>query len=140
MNIGAGWKKTGENTGIEFKSCLISIPVIGKLNFAIFKVDSKKTDLSPDYRIVCDNKEVGVGWLKQKDGKPWMSCLIPMLGMKSDLNFALFENDKKTEDKHPDYNIAWSYYEAENSDGGMIPQNSNPTPEDNPFSDDDIPF
>ncbi len=49
MKIGAAWLKDGEKG--KYLSCQITIPLLGTLNFAMFRAD-KKNDNSPDYEIV----------------------------------------------------------------------------------------
>jgi uncharacterized protein (DUF736 family) len=53
MNIGAGWKKTAKS-GVDYLSCVIQSPFLpgGELRFAIFKVEDKKSEKSPDYNLV----------------------------------------------------------------------------------------
>lgn len=51
-----------------------------------------------------DNNGTGAGWKKTSDkGVPYISCQLEHNGEK--IYFSLFKNDRKTEDKHPDYNI-----------------------------------
>jgi len=49
MRIGACWLK--EKDGEKYFSGVISLPFIGKINFAIFKNKEKKNN-EPDYNIV----------------------------------------------------------------------------------------
>ncbi len=53
MNIGSAWKKESKD-GKKFISCVIQSPFIpgGEMNFAIFKVEEKKSEKAPDYSIV----------------------------------------------------------------------------------------
>lgn len=53
MNIGSGWKKTSQG-GKSYLSCVIQSPFLpgGEIRFAIFAVDEKKSENSPDYSIV----------------------------------------------------------------------------------------
>ena len=53
MNIGSCWKKTS-TAGKDYLSGVIQSPFVpeGEIRFAIFKVDEKKSDNSPDYTIV----------------------------------------------------------------------------------------
>lgn len=75
---------------------------------------------------------IGAVWLKEKDGKTYMSCKIQTPGL--DLNFAIFKNEKKEEgSKQPDYNIAWSPPRKQDA------ESSGPAADDS-FSDKNIPF
>lgn len=53
MNIGSAWKKESKD-GKKYMSCVIQSPFLpeGEIRFAIFAVDEKKSDNSPDYSIV----------------------------------------------------------------------------------------
>ena len=53
MNIGSAWKKTTQ-AGKSYMSGIIQSPFLpdGELRFAIFAVDEKKSENSPDYAIV----------------------------------------------------------------------------------------
>jgi len=53
MNIGSGWKKTSQGDK-SYLSCVIQSPFLpgGEIRFAIFAVDEKKSENSPDYNIV----------------------------------------------------------------------------------------
>lgn len=73
---------------------------------------------------------IGACWIKEKDGKNYMSCQIRVPGL--DLNFAIFRNEKKEKENQPDYNIVWSPPRKENS--GDRPA------ADSPFDDSNIPF
>lgn len=72
--------------------------------------------------------KIGGAWKKQtKDGKTFLSVsiTIPLFG---NVNFAIFPNDKKEKDNHPDYNVVWGdKKQSQNSDN-------------NPLNDDNIPF
>jgi uncharacterized protein (DUF736 family) len=54
MNIGSAWKK--EKDGKNYLSCVIQVPFLGELNFAMFKNDKKEKDNQPDYMIVWSMK------------------------------------------------------------------------------------
>jgi uncharacterized protein (DUF736 family) len=58
--------------------------------------------------------KIGALWLKEKDGKKYYSGIIEFPGMK--LNFAIFKNEEKQQDNHPDYNIVWSPVKKNNSE------------------------
>jgi len=53
MTLGSAWKKESQ-AGKKYLSCVIQSPFIpgGELRFAIFAVDEKKSENSPDYNIV----------------------------------------------------------------------------------------
>ena len=52
-------------------------------------------------------RKIGALWLKQsQDGKQYLSGVIQ--DISGDINIAVFKNDKKESDKHPDYNIVLS--------------------------------
>ncbi len=54
MNIGSAWKKESA-AGKKYLSCVIQSPFIPgreEIWFAIFGVDKKKSENSPDYNIV----------------------------------------------------------------------------------------
>lgn len=73
---------------------------------------------------------IGACWIKEKDGKTYLSGQIRTPGL--DLNFAVFKNEKKDEgSSQPDYNIVWSPPKKEKSD--------KPAGE-SPFDDKNIPF
>ena len=60
MNIGAAWIKETK-AGEKYFSCVINIPLLGKLNFAIFRNKEKKSETAPDYQIVWNDREGGKG-------------------------------------------------------------------------------
>jgi uncharacterized protein (DUF736 family) len=50
MQIGSCWKRVDKN-GKDYFSCVIELPFIGKINFAMFEAE-KKSDKAPDYQLV----------------------------------------------------------------------------------------
>ncbi len=52
MVIGSGWKRTSKDGNKQYMSCVVEIPFLGKINFAMFKVEEKKSENSPDYQLV----------------------------------------------------------------------------------------
>ncbi|MBZ0158431.1 MAG: DUF736 domain-containing protein [Alphaproteobacteria bacterium] len=53
-------------------------------------------------------KRIGALWKREsRDGKKFLSGVLD-LGPMGDVNIAVFVNDKKEKDKHPDYNIVLS--------------------------------
>ncbi|MCH8476391.1 MAG: DUF736 family protein [Wenzhouxiangella sp.] len=51
MKIGAAWLGKTQD-GKSYMSCQITIPLLGKLSFALFKNEQKEKDNQPDYNIV----------------------------------------------------------------------------------------
>ena len=50
---------------------------------------------------------MGVLWKKQdKDGKPYLSGFL--YDMRGDISIAIFQNERKDKENHPDYNIVIS--------------------------------
>ena len=52
MKIGASWRKEGQESGKKYLSCVIELPFVGKINFAMFPNTEKKEENQPDYNIV----------------------------------------------------------------------------------------
>ncbi len=52
MKIGAAWIRKSKDGEKTFLSCVIGLPIIGKLNFTLFKNEKKEQDNQPDYEIV----------------------------------------------------------------------------------------
>lgn len=83
------------------------------------------------------SRKIGALWSKKtQDGKSFLSGVLNDLG--GDINIAVFKNDRKENDNHPDYNIVLSERK---------PQNQNTTTDDFGFGDsapmpkpEDIPF
>jgi len=64
-----------------------------------------------------DNK--GCLWVKEKNGKKYMSGYIISKGER--LNITIFKNDYKTKEKHPEFNIKVNLYDEELTTGGGDP-------------------
>jgi uncharacterized protein (DUF736 family) len=80
--------------------------------------------------------KIGALWLKKtKDGKSYMSGVIEYPGEK--LNFAVFRNENKQNDNHPDYEIVWNPPQQNNSNNGNGFGGPAPLP---PNFNDGIPF
>ncbi|MBP7735981.1 MAG: DUF736 family protein [Spirochaetes bacterium] len=57
MKIGGAWTKVNNESGEEFISCSIHIPILDKrFDFLLFKNKEKKNEKSPDYNIVVRDK------------------------------------------------------------------------------------
>lgn len=72
MIIGSAWLKDSKD-GKKYMSCVIELPFIGKINFAMFKVDDKKSENSPDYSIVWSAPRKA----EEGSGKPFNDKDIP---------------------------------------------------------------
>lgn len=55
MVIGSGWKKK-DRDGNVYVSCVIQLPFLGEINFALFSAKEKKSENSPDWSIVWSQK------------------------------------------------------------------------------------
>lgn len=53
------------------------------------------------------NKIIGALWQKEKDGMPYYSGVIS--DFRGDINIAIFPNNRKQSENHPDMNIVISY-------------------------------
>ena len=80
------------------------------------------------------NDSIGALWKKSVNGKELLSGLIELDGKKYKL--AIWQNDYKKEDKHPDYKVYIDTYEpnnrqqtppaANNTDNTIVPGDSLP--------------
>jgi len=52
------------------------------------------------------SRKIGALWLKEKDGKKYFSGVLE--DMRGDIRIVIFKNDKKEQEKQPDYNILLS--------------------------------
>ena len=59
---------------------------------------------------------IGACWLKESNGKKYMSCKINAVPLNWDGSFALFKNERKEAENHPDYNIVYSEKKKEYDD------------------------
>lgn len=71
---------------------------------------------------------IGACWIKEKDGKRYFSCSINYIPTNWDGHCAIFKNENKEKDNHPDYNI------VAGGSGKKVEKK-----EDN-FQDDPVPF
>lgn len=92
------------------------------------------------------SRKIGALWRREsKDGKIFYSGVIQ--DIRGDINIAVFVNDKKESDKHPDLNIVLSGDRDERKQAPADPffgtsspsQDQAPLPEDE-INVDDIPF
>jgi uncharacterized protein (DUF736 family) len=61
------------------------------------------------------SRKIGALWLKEaKDGKKYMSGVLEDL--RGDIRIAVFKNDRKEKDNHPDYQIVLSEERKERSE------------------------
>ena len=51
---------------------------------------------------------IGAAWKKESNGKKYLSCKMNALPLNWDGNFAMFVNERKESDNHPDYHIVAS--------------------------------
>jgi uncharacterized protein (DUF736 family) len=51
---------------------------------------------------------IGAAWIKESNGKKYFSCKLNFVPTGWDGSFAMFKNDKKESDNHPDYNMVYS--------------------------------
>ena len=57
MKIGAAWRRTTED-GKSYTSCVIKLPFLGKINFAIFPNENKgDNEKAPDGNIVWNERD-----------------------------------------------------------------------------------
>jgi len=107
VRIGALWNRTSE-TGKHYKSGVVDFGPLGELHVALFpeekKNDNENEDENenkkPDYVLVCEKNRIGAFWLRiSKAGKKFLSGSI--LGVPVNI----FRNERKHNDKAPDYRI-----------------------------------
>lgn len=82
---------------------------------------------------------IGAAWIKRdKEGKTYLSVNIDTTDLPANkkINAALFKNNKKSTEKHPDYNLVWNDQKQKAPDG-LLEGAEDVT---NNFSDDHIPF
>jgi len=148
--VGALWKKDykGEDGKKHvFLAGEINLGLLGRKRISAFKNDKKEKETHPDWRLVMseeitndDGKKeyrqnaCGALWLREytdKDGnnKKYFSGVI-QVGL-SEHSIAIFANENKKEEKHPDYRIVFSKPDR------MTPDQS---VEEDEFDEDDLPF
>jgi uncharacterized protein (DUF736 family) len=77
--------------------------------------------------------KIGAFWLKEKNGKKYMSGKIDK-PLAAGATLLVYKNDYKQEDKHPDYTIhafLGDEYSQPSQDGGY--EQAPPADDDNPF-------
>lgn len=96
--IGTFQKKKAADHGAEggvgdvFHVLKISLPFQTKGDFLVHKVEEKKSENAPDYRVMHDGFEVGAIWdAVSKEGKPYKSGRVVCVGAPdSELEFMIF--------------------------------------------------
>ena len=77
--------------------------------------------------------KIGALWLKKtKEGRSYMSGVIEFPGVK--IPFAVFKNEEKQQENHPDYNVIWNPPQEQSQKPTAAATN------DRGRFDDDIPF
>lgn len=76
MIIGSAWLKDTKD-GKRFMSCVIELPIIGKLNFAMFKNEKKEKDNQPDYQIVWSAPRENKSSSSSGGGNPFDDSDVP---------------------------------------------------------------
>lgn len=79
MQIGSCWSKKTQDGG-KYLSCVIQIPFLGELNFAIFPAKEKKSENSPDYAIVWSMRRkeaTPAGKVEEKFNSPFDDDPLP---------------------------------------------------------------
>ncbi len=67
------------------------------------------------------SRKIGALWLKEtKDGKKYMSGVLEDL--RGDIRIAVFKNDRKEKENHPDYQIVVSEERRERSEPDQTAQ------------------
>lgn len=78
MQIGSAWSKTTKE-GKRYMSCVIELPIIGRINFAIFPIDEEKRkdkEKSPNAAIIWSAPRPGNGSGSESD-TPFTDDNIP---------------------------------------------------------------
>jgi len=91
IRIGALWNRTTED-GKRYKGGRLNLGPLGEVSVALFHETEKKSDKHPDFIMFCEKARIGAFWLKEKDGKKFLSGAI--LGTPANI-FAVSE--KKSE-------------------------------------------
>ena len=109
VRIGALWNRTSEK-GKNYKSGVVDFGPLGELHVALFreeKDEEKKNENGketenkrPDFVLVCEQNRIGAFWIRvSKAGNRFLSGSI--LGVPVNI----FKNEKKQNDRAPDYRI-----------------------------------
>ncbi len=65
------------------------------------------------------SRKIGALWLKEaKDGKKYMSGVLE--DIRGEIRIAVFRNDRKEKDNHPDYQIVLSEERKERSESDQV--------------------
>ena len=65
------------------------------------------------------SRKIGALWLKEtKDGKKYMSGVLE--DIRGEIRIAVFRNDRKEKDSHPDYQIVLSEERKERSESDQV--------------------
>lgn len=84
------------------------------------------------------SRKIGALWLKEtQDGKKYMSGVLN--DISGDISIAIFKNDRKEKENHPDYSIVLSEKRQNRESGNSAPTQENTTGEQT-INVDDIPF
>jgi len=108
VRVGALWNRVTEE-GKKYKGGLLDLGPLGEVSVALFREKEKESDKHPDYMMLCEKARIGAFWLREKDGKRFLSGSV--LGVPVNV-FAVSE--KKSE-KGPDYVIVRFLEENEES-------------------------
>ena len=106
VRIGSLWNRTAED-GRNYKSGVVDFGHLGELHVAPFREEKKNADgddenesKKPDFVLICEKNRIGAFWLRMsKSGKSFLSGSI--LGVPVNI----FRNEKKQNDRAPDYRI-----------------------------------
>ncbi len=75
VRIGALWNKVTEE-GRKYKGGRLDLGPLGEVSVALFHETEKKSDKHPDFIMIYEKARIGAFWLKEKDGKKFLSGSI----------------------------------------------------------------
>jgi len=113
VRIGALWNRVTEE-GKKYKGGRLDLGPLGEVSVALFHETEKQSDKHPDFVMFCEKARIGAFWLKEKDGKKFLSGSI--LGALVNI-FAVTE--KKSE-KSADYVIVRFLPDSEESEDAEL--------------------